>query len=80
MSTRVELHEALKTAGLAHRRRSGSGKTTFLRRIANLLCQSWLGTQPEAAKTKLGLSENPLPLLIRLPDLIDTYCGIPSPP
>ncbi len=68
-SVRVELHEALKHRVLLVIGDPGSGKTTFLRRISYLLCESLLGTQPDAAKTQLGLLDNPLPILIRLPDL-----------
>ncbi len=50
----------------------GAGKTTFLRRLANVLCQTELGQAPEAARTRLGIGERTFPILIRLNEL-DEY-------
>ena len=71
VSTRnVELHETLVSRKVILIGDPGSGKTTFLRRIAHALCESILGGDPDAARTKLGISgDPPLPLLIRLFEL-----------
>ena len=66
---RVELHEALKHRCLVITGDPGSGKTTFLNRIANLLCRVQLGKEPDAARKKLGLDKSPFPILIRIADL-----------
>jgi formylglycine-generating enzyme required for sulfatase activity len=47
----------------------GSGKTTFLRRIALLLCDELLGTRPGAAREKLGLETVPFPIFVRIGEL-----------
>jgi len=70
-STRTELEVALKKRRLAIVGDPGSGKTTFLRRIAYLLCQTQLGTQPRAAAERLGLKDAPFPIFIGLADLTD---------
>jgi hypothetical protein len=70
-SARTELHEALKDRRLVIVGDPGSGKTTFLRRIAHLLCQTHLGEKPKAAENRLGLDDRPFPMLIRVVDLIE---------
>jgi hypothetical protein len=65
------LHEAL-----VHRRvvivgDPGSGKTTFSRRVASSLCQVLLGQNREAANDRLGISDQPFPLFIRLAELVE---------
>ncbi len=49
----------------------GSGKTTFLRRVAHALRQTHLGEVPNAAETRLGIREAPLPILVRLAELAE---------
>jgi formylglycine-generating enzyme required for sulfatase activity len=69
-SAHVELHEALQHRVVLVTGDPGSGKTTFLRRIAYLLGRSLLGIEPGAAETRLGLPGQPLPVLIRLVALV----------
>ena len=67
----VQLHEAL-----TNKRRlvivgdPGSGKTTFLRRIAFALCQTRLGEVPDAAESRLGIHDQPFPVFIRIAKLL----------
>ena len=65
---RTELHEALQAPRLAIVGEPGTGKTTFLRRVASVLCRTLLGDEPQAAR-ELGLDPAPFPILIRLADL-----------
>jgi formylglycine-generating enzyme required for sulfatase activity len=48
----------------------GSGKTTFVRRIASLLCRSLLGEEAGAVKDVLGLEDQPLPVFIPVSELL----------
>jgi formylglycine-generating enzyme required for sulfatase activity len=48
-----------------------SGKTTFLRRVAHTLCQTHLSEVPNAAETRLGIRDAPLPILVRLAGLAE---------
>lgn len=68
---RVELHQALKKKHVTIIGDPGAGKTTFLQRIAFILCQSLLNIEPDAAKERLGLQQIPLPLFIRLGELAE---------
>lgn len=68
---RLPLHEALHYGALVIIGDPDSGKSTFLRRVVFILCQSLLGRDPEAAEKRLGLTAKPLPVLIRLVDLAD---------
>ena len=65
----TKLHEALQNQHLAIVGDPGAGKTTFLRRIAQLLCRSLLAKDPQEVTEKLGLAEMPFPLCIRASDL-----------
>ena len=48
----------------------GAGKTTFLRRVAQVLCQSELGIAPDATRERLGLADDrTFPVLVRLSEL-----------
>ena len=47
----------------------GSGKSTFLRRVANVLCRSQLDLEPGAAKVLTGLKDSLFPILIQIEDL-----------
>jgi len=69
-SQRVELHEMLQQRRLVIVGDPGSGKTTFVRRIASLLCRSWLGEEAGAVKQHLGLEDQPLPVFVRVSELL----------
>ena len=63
---RLELHEILSQQYITVIGDPGAGKTTFLRRITFALCQSLLNIEPAAAQKRLGLSNVPFPVFIRL--------------
>ncbi len=65
----VKLDQALRDRHLVIVGDPGAGKTTFLRRIANLLCQAHLADDPGGALRRLSLDGKPFPILIRLADL-----------
>ena len=67
----VELHEALTNSRLVIIGDPGSGKTTFLRRIAFALCQTWLKEDPQAAESRLGIHDQPFPVFISVGKLIE---------
>ncbi len=67
---RVELHEMLQHRQLVVVGDPGSGKTTFVRRIASLLCRSLLGEEAGAVKGVLGLDDQPLPIFIPVSELL----------
>jgi hypothetical protein len=77
-SARTELHEALKDRRLVIVGDPGSGKTTFLRRIAWLLCQTLLGNRPDAAARELGLPDRPFPLPGLKSENLDLFFLLPS--
>ena len=66
----IPLEKALSNRTLAVIGEPGSGKSTFLRRIAALLSRGQLDGD-EAASRRLGLAGNPLPVFIRLSELAD---------
>ena len=66
----VQLHEALTNKRLVIVGDPGSGKTTFLRRIAFALCQTTLGEVPDAAESRLGIRDQPFPVFIRIAELL----------
>ena len=66
----VQLHEALTNKRLVIVGDPGSGKTTFLRRIAFALCQTTLGEVPDAAESRLGIRDKPFPVFIRIAKLL----------
>ncbi len=49
----------------------GSGKSTFLRRVAHTLAESALGVVADAAQARLGIPDTPFPILVRLADLAE---------
>ena len=68
---RIELDDILQERRVVIVGDPGSGKTTFLKRIANLLCESRLGEKPDSVSERLGLAEAPLPVLIPLTELAE---------
>jgi formylglycine-generating enzyme required for sulfatase activity len=77
------LGEVPLQAALAERRLvvigdPGAGKTTFLRRIAAALCETELGIDPNAAKSRLGIKDKTFPIFLRCATLanhIAAHCG-----
>jgi formylglycine-generating enzyme required for sulfatase activity len=67
----VPLHAALTHRQLVVVGDPGSGKTTFVRRVACALAESLLGDVPNAAEARLGLKDTPLPVLVRVADLVE---------
>lgn len=65
----VELHEMLRHRKLVIVGDPGAGKTTFAKRIAAKICQAWLDDELEPLK-ELGLSSRPLPVFIRVSELL----------
>jgi formylglycine-generating enzyme required for sulfatase activity len=68
---RVALHEALHHERLVIVGDPGSGKTTFLHRVAHALCQTYRGNEPDAASRRLGLDDRTLPVLVKLVELAE---------
>lgn len=71
VNRRIKLDQALQQKYVTIIGDPGSGKTTFLRRIAFVICRSLLHIEPDAAPKRLGLRANLLPVFIRLGDLAD---------
>jgi formylglycine-generating enzyme required for sulfatase activity len=67
----IDLQDALKHRTLVILGDPGSGKTTFLRRIACGLCNSRLGIDGVTTAQTLGLVEEPFPILIRISELAE---------
>lgn len=67
----IQLHEALRYKRLVIVGDPGSGKTTFLNRIAATLCESWFNNDTAVAKQRLGINDKPFPMLIRVRELAD---------
>ncbi len=65
----VPLHEAMQNDRLIVVGDPGSGKTTFVRRVAHALCETELGHVPQAARERLGIRDRTFPVLVRLSDL-----------
>jgi hypothetical protein len=61
----VPLQQALQQPRLVIVGDPGSGKTTFLHRIAFAVCQTWLSIDAAAANAFLGVPEAPFPMLVR---------------
>jgi formylglycine-generating enzyme required for sulfatase activity len=67
----IALDEALRRERLVIVGDPGSGKTTFLNRVAHTLCQAFLGVEADAASRRLGLVDRPFPILVQLADLAE---------
>jgi formylglycine-generating enzyme required for sulfatase activity len=67
----VPLQQALANSRVVIVGDPGSGKTTFLRRIAYACCQTLLDRQPDAAMELLKLKVCPFPILISAATLAD---------
>ncbi len=66
---KLPLHDALQHDRLVIVGDPGAGKTTFLRRVAHTLCETELGDSPDAARSRLGLTDRTFPIYVRLNDL-----------
>ncbi|MCL4205483.1 MAG: SUMF1/EgtB/PvdO family nonheme iron enzyme [Pirellulaceae bacterium] len=62
----VPLHQILSHDRLVVVGDPGSGKTTFLRRIAHTLCQTELGDIASAAQDRLGVNDRTFPIFLRV--------------
>jgi formylglycine-generating enzyme required for sulfatase activity len=74
----IELHVALRHRTLVILGDPGTGKTTFLRRIAYGICNSQLELGGRTTDETLGLDEQAFPMLIRISELaehIEACCG-----
>ncbi|MCL4203062.1 MAG: SUMF1/EgtB/PvdO family nonheme iron enzyme [Pirellulaceae bacterium] len=67
----VPLQTALRSDRLVVVGQPGSGKTTFLRRIAFALCQTRLGDVADAADQRLGIRDRTFPVYVRINELAE---------
>ena len=67
----VPLERALSSGRLVVIGDPGSGKTTFLSRIAAAVCRAWLGGDRSETATWLGSGDPPFPILASLAALAD---------
>jgi formylglycine-generating enzyme required for sulfatase activity/predicted phosphodiesterase len=63
---KTSLDEVLKHPAVLILGDPGSGKSTYLKRIATILCRSHLAQDPAYARTKLGFDSAPFPILVNL--------------
>ncbi len=79
----VPLQEARRIGNIVIVGDPGSGKTTFLRRIAFACCQTLLGHEPKAATELFDAEECPFPIMISaasLAEFIATKRKLPQAP
>jgi formylglycine-generating enzyme required for sulfatase activity/predicted phosphodiesterase len=69
INEKVTLDEVLKKKAVVIVGDPGSGKSTFLKRIATILSRAKLNKEPDNTKKKLGLDSTTFPVFIRLFDL-----------
>jgi len=67
----VELHEALKAPRLVIIGDPGSGKTTFVQRIAHALSEARLGSGGQGEERSLGPAAGRFPLVVRVTELCE---------
>ncbi|MBN2091084.1 SUMF1/EgtB/PvdO family nonheme iron enzyme [candidate division KSB1 bacterium] len=77
-SAHIELDAVLRHARVTIIGDPGSGKTTFLRRIAFILTQDQLNLEPDAAKKKLKFDKKLFPVFIRLSELAVYLNSLPN--
>jgi hypothetical protein len=76
---RIVLESALSQRRLVIVGDPGSGKSTFLRRVAFELCRTLRGTRPEKAAPFLAENDTRFPILIRIGDLAKLLATDKSP-
>ena len=76
---RIVLEQALGNRKVVIVGDPGSGKSTFLRRVAFELCRTLRGTLPEGAPPFLAVNDRRFPILIRVADLTKLLAADKSP-
>ena len=76
---RIVLEQALSHRKVVIIGDPGSGKSTFLRRVAFELCRTLRGTQPASAPPFLAADDRRFPILIRVADLATLLAADKSP-
>jgi formylglycine-generating enzyme required for sulfatase activity len=76
---RVALERALSERRVVIVGDPGSGKSTFLRRVAFELCRTLRGTRPSSAAPFLAADDRRFPILIRVAEFAKLLAADPSP-